>query len=133
MRCLTRNRVPFYYALYEGRTELKDEYGNATGQYEVHYSTPRKVFGNISAARGETVRRQFGESENYDKVLLIGDVRTPIDEYSVLWVDRHPILTDDGNLALNADGTPIAPNDYAVKKVARGLTCVSIAISKVVV
>lgn len=124
MRCVMRNKTSFYYALYTGQTEIIDEYGNATGQYSVQYSDPIKSLGNVSAARGEIQSRQFGESETYDKVIVLDDPNTPIDEYSILWVDTRPALTD---------GVTTTPHDYIVKKVARSLNSVSIAISKVAV
>lgn len=122
MRCLARNRVKFYYASYVGETELVDEYGNATGEYAVTYSNPIALLGNISAAQGEMQSRQFGESESYDKVVVLDD-RAPLDEHSILWVDTLP--------ALNEDGTTDTPHDYIVKKVARSLNGVSVAIRKV--
>lgn len=124
MRGLARNKTAFYYALYTGQTEIIDEYGNATGQYSVSYSNPIKISGNVSAARGEIQTRQFGESEAYDKVIVLDDPKCPIDEYSILWVDTLPELTD---------GVTTTPHDYIVKKVARSLNSVSIAISKVAV
>ena len=123
MRCLARNKATFYYALYTGQDEIIDEYGNATGQYSVTYGNPTKALGNVSAAQGEMQTRQFGESESYDKVIVLDDVNTPIDEYSVLWVDTLPLP--------NGDGSTDTPHDYVVKKVARSLNSVSIAISKV--
>ena len=122
MRCMARNKTTFYYALYTGQTEIIDEYGNATGQYSVTYDNPTKALGNVSAAQGEMQTRQFGDSESYDKVIVLDDVNTPIDEYSILWVDTPPNL--DG-------GSTATPHDYVVKKVARSLNSVSIAISKV--
>lgn len=124
MRCLMRNKTSFYYALYTGQTEIIDEYGNATGQYSVQYGNPIKTLGNVSAAKGEMQSRQFGESETYDKVIVLDDPNTPIDEYSILWVDIRPELTD---------GVTTTPHDYIIKKVARSLNSVSIAISKVAV
>lgn len=123
MRCLTRNKTVFYYAAYEQQTEVIDEYGNTTGQYSVTYSKPIKVMGNVSAAQGEMQTRQFGESESYDKVIVLDDIKTPIDEYSVLWVDILPLLKEDG--------TTDTPHNYVVKKVAKSLNNVTIAISKV--
>ena len=125
MRCLARNKATFYYALYTGQTEIIDEYGNATGQYSVNYGNPIKALGNVSAAQGEMQTRQFGESESYDKVIVLDDANTPIDEYSILWVDTLPLP--------NGDGSTDTPHDYVVKKVARSLNSVSIAISKVIV
>ena len=88
---------------------------------------------NISAAKGETQTRQFGENESYDKVIVMDFITPPIDEYSVLWVDTLPILNADGSLKVNDAGEVITPHDYVVKKVAKSLNSVSIAISKVTV
>ena len=123
MRCMVRNQSKFYYALYIDKTEIIDEYGNHTGEYEISHGKHIKAQGNISSARGETQVRQFGESESYDKVIVLDNPNTPINEYSILWVDTLPHL--------NGDGSTDTPHDYIVKKVARGLNSVSIAISKV--
>ena len=123
MRSMVRNQTKFYYALYIDKTEVTDDYGNATGEYEILHSHPTKALGNVSSARGEIQSRQFGESESYDKVIVLDNPNTPIDEYSILWVDTLPLLNDDG--------TTNTPHDYIVKKVARSLNGVSIAISKV--
>lgn len=123
MRCLTRNKTTFFYALQDNQTEIIDEYGNATGEYRVSYTAPQPMRGNISAAQGEVQTRQFGDSDTYDKVIVLADPKVSIDEYSILWVDTVPTF--------NADGSCDTPHDYIVKKVARSLNAVSIAISKV--
>ena len=125
MRCMVRNKTKFYYASYIGKTEIVDEYGNLTGEYDVLYTIPREYKGNISAAQGEMQSRQFGESESYDKVIVLDDRDAPVNEHSILWVDTLPHL--------NADGSTNTPHDYIVKKVARSLNGVSIAIRKVMV
>lgn len=120
MRCLNRNKRTFWYALYEGRKEhtVEDEYGNvlSTGEYEVSYSEPVKTEGNVSTASGATATELFGAMEGYDKVIVIDDVECPIDEHSILWVDTN-----------DSDGA----HDYIVKRVARSLNSVAIAISRV--
>lgn len=131
MRCLLRNMRDFHFALYTGKNEIKDEYGNNTGEYEVTYSNLTKCKGNISAAQGEVQSRQFGDSESYDKVIVLDNTNIPIDEYSILWVDTTPLVDIDCRLVLNDDGEVITPHDYIVKKVARSLNSISIAISKV--
>lgn len=123
MRCMIRNQTPFYYALYIKSEELTDEYGNSTGEYDVIHGKPIKALGNISSAMGETQVRQFGESESYDKVIVLDKLNSPINEYSILWVDTLPHLNDDG--------TTDTPHDYVVKRVAKSLNSVAIAISKV--
>ena len=123
MRCMARNKSKFYYASYIGETEITDENGNSTGEYNLNYSDPVEMHGNVSAAQGEMQSRQFGESESYDKVIVLDDRNTPIDEYSILWVDALPHL--------NEDGSTDTPHDYIVRKVAQSLNSVSIAVSKV--
>ena len=86
---------------------------------------------NISAAKGETATRQFGESEEYDKIIVLDQSAPPIDEYSILWVDTMPELNDDGTLKENDQGEVITPHDYTIKKVAKSLNVISVAISKV--
>ena len=131
MRCMNRNKVRFFYSLYEGREPITDEYGNVTGEYDVKHGNPTEGYANISAAKGETQIRQFGESETYDQVIVMDNEAPPIDEYSVLWVDTVPQLNEDGSLAVDEEGNVLTPHDYIVKKVAKSLNNVSIAISKV--
>lgn len=131
MRCMNRNKVKFFYSLYEGREPITDEYGNVTGEYDVKHGNPTEGYANISAAKGETQTRQFGESETYDKVIVMDNEAPPIDEYSVLWVDTVPQLNEDGSLTVDEEGNVLTPHDYIVKKVAKSLNNVSIAISKV--
>lgn len=121
MRCLTRNKKRFYYALYESRDAVTetDEWGNVreTGEYAVGYSNPVTSCGNFSPVTGSVMSELFGGLEGYDTILTLDDPNTPIDEYSVLWVDRDTSQ----------------PHNYVVKKVARSLNSVSIALSKVTV
>ncbi len=118
-----RNKTTFYYALYIGETEIVDEYGNRTGEFSLTYGNPMRVSGNVSAAQGEMQNRQFGESERYDKVIVLDDRNAPIDEHSILWVDTLPHLNDDGSTD--------TPHDYIVRRIAKSLNGVSIAIGKV--
>lgn len=131
MKCMIRNKSKFFYALYDKKEPIRDEYGNKTGEYSVTHNNPIECYGNISAAKGETTTRQFGESESYDKVLVLDNESPNIDEYTVLWIDIIPQLDIDGTLSKNENEEVLTPYDYIVKKVARGLNSVSIAISKV--
>lgn len=133
MRCMNRNKSKFFYSLYEGRVPIVNEQGRKTGEYKVVHGNPIEGRANISAAKGETQTRQFGENESYDKVIVMDFVESPIDEHSILWIDSEPKLNDDGSLAVNDEGEVITPHDYVVKKVAKSLNCVSIAVSKVTV
>ena len=123
MRCLARNKSVFYYALFNSKNEIRDDNGLFTGSYELKYGKPVKEMANVSAARGETNMRQFGENVPYDKVIVMEDPHVDIDEYAILWVDKLPVL--------NVDGTTDTPHDYIVKQVARSLNSVSLAVAKV--
>jgi hypothetical protein len=133
MKCMDRNRVKFFYALYENRVPITDEYGNVTGEYEVLHGNPIEFFANVSAAQGEATTRMFGDNESYDKIIVMDNESPSLDIYSVLWVDTVPLLDNTGALALDESGKVITPYDYIVKKVAKSLNSVSIAISKVAV
>ena len=131
MRTLRRNKQTLWYALYSGKTEIIDEYGNRTGQFTVHYGKPVKTEANISPASGETSIAQFGENERYDKVLVFAGVDVPIDEYSILWIDSAPLMDANGELQKEADGDVITPHDYLVKRVAKSLNSTAYAVNKV--
>ena len=122
MRTLNRNKIVFYYALYEGKEPVVDDYGNVTGEYEVKYSRPKKFRANISAANGKADVEQFGANVDYDKV-IVGDIFPQIDEYTIMWIDTVPVIDNEGKTE--------TPHDYIVKKIARSLNSVSIAVSKV--
>jgi hypothetical protein len=123
MRTLTRNKVRIYYANYRDKTPLKDEYGNLTGEYKITYDNPVAVMANVSAARGESTTRQFGEDVSYDRIIVLDDPVFPLAETSILWIDAPPEIAEDG--------TTETPHDYIVKQVAPSLNSVSIAVSKV--
>jgi hypothetical protein len=123
MRTLTRNKIRIYYANYRDKKPLTDEYGNLSGEYEVTYGNPVAVVANVSAARGESTTRQFGEDVSYDRIIVLDDPAFHIAETSILWIDTLPEITEDG--------TTETPHDYIVKQVAPSLNSVSIAVSKV--
>lgn len=123
MRTLNRNTTVFYYALYEGKEPIVDDYGNATGEYEVKYSQLHKFSANISAANGKADVEQFGANVDYDKIVVGDNMFPKIDEYSIMWIDTVPVIDNEGKTE--------TPHDYIVKKIARSLNNVSIAVSKV--
>ena len=123
MKTLARNKIRIFYANFRAKNPIKDEYGNLTGEYDIVYDNPVEVKANVSAARGESTTRQFGEDEGYDRVIVMDDPRMPVDVSSVLWIDTLPEIKDDGSTD--------TPYDYIVKQVAPSLNSVSIAVSKV--
>lgn len=123
MRTLIRNKRRIFYANYRDKTHIRDEYGNLTGEYEISYTHPTLVCANVSAARGESTTRQFGDDVSYDRIIVLDDPKFPITESSVLWIDTLPEFKDDG--------TTDTPHDYIVKQIAVSLNSISIAVSKV--
>ena len=123
MRTLRRNQSPFWYLLYDGKTPVEDEYGNETGEESVTYKPAVAMNANISAATGSAQVEQFGNFAGYDKVIVTDDLRCPIDENTVLFLDKEPQYDEDGK--------PLY--DYLVRRVARSLNSISYAVSKVTV
>lgn len=123
MRTLKRNQRSFYYCLYQWKEAITDEYGNETGETRIRYAEPVQMMANISPATGNSSTEQFGNLDNYDKVMVTDKLDCPIDENSVLFIDKEP--------EHNTKGDPMF--DYVVRRVAKSLNSVSIAVSKVAV
>lgn len=121
MRCLEKNKRPFYYCLYLREEDMRDDEGDYTGETRIVYSEPELAKYNISPATGNTSTEQFGNDIQYDKVIVLDDMSCPIDENSVLFVDSEPSYDEGGNPRY----------DYIVKKVAPSINSISIAIAKV--
>ena len=143
MKTLVRNKQKFYYALYVGSEPITDEYGNETGEPIVEYSEPVEMWANISPTTGLSQTEQFGNLDSYDKVIVTDDLNCPIDEHSVLFLEIEPETTTaatheviESNTVLGNDEivqkTEEVPKyDYIVKRVAKSLNSISIAIRKV--
>lgn len=97
----------------------KNESGLLTGTHKLSYSEPTPFHANVSAAKGETSTRQFGEDEGYDRTIVCSN-DIPIDEYSVLWIGIKPFENGES-----------VPWNYIVKKIARSINSVTIAVRQV--
>ena len=120
MKLMKRNLAPIHYCLYTKRTPLLDADGNESGEYTVGYSEPIELRCNVSPATGYAQVNMFGNLESYDKVIITDDMDCPIDENTVLFIDKEPEFRD---------GKPIF--DYTVRRVAKSLNTISYAVSKV--
>ena len=123
MRCLEKNKVSFWYCPYLRTEPILDGQGRKTSEKRVVYGAAVQVKANVSPAGGEAQTEMFGNLADYDKVIVLENQVFPMDENSVLFVDKLPELDTSGN--------PLF--DYIVKKVARSLNSVSYAIKKDVV
>lgn len=101
------------------------------------------MYANVSPATGQSNTEIFGNLENYDKVIVTDDLTCPIDENSVLFIDKEPEFTEgvtidyqESETVLGDDVvTPVTVSvpvyDYAVRRVAKSLNSISIAVRKV--
>lgn len=138
MRTQNRNKTFIWYANFVGKipVQAKDEYGNPitdeygnpiqTGESETIHTDPVRMMANVSPARGESNARMFGESEDYDKVIVFAGT-SPVSETSILWIDN---LVDKE--IPQVDGVNV-PHNYIVQKVAESLNSTSLAVKKVIV
>lgn len=123
MKTLKRNHQTLYYSLYQGFTEVVDSDGYYTGEKIVSYSTPVKMRANISTVKGDSTIQLFGNLEDYDRVIVTCNMDCPIDENSILWIEKTPP---------EHDGVMIPEDyDYIVQRVSKSLNLISIAIGKV--
>ena len=101
MKSLAINKRPLFYALYKERTAVVDSNGNKTGEYTVVYETPVAFDVNQSGGRGAMENDLFGANVIYSLTLVTTDMDCPIDEYSVVWIDKDP-ETDPYNYVVAA-------------------------------
>lgn len=120
MKLLERNCRTVYYCQYVGKTPLTDDDGYETGEFTVTYTDPVPIRVNVSPATGTAQMMMFGTLISYDKVLVTDDMSCPITEDSVLFVDKEP--------EFDAKGQPMY--DYAVRRVAKSINVISIALKE---
>lgn len=119
MKALERNKQKIYYANFSGKTEIIDENGLYTGEYEISYTEPVEVKVNVSASRGEAYLDLFGTDLNYTNT-IVTDKDLGIDENSILWVGKEAY-----------QNSVITPHNYIVVSVAKSFNSVVYAIRKV--
>lgn len=145
MRCALRNKVRIWYCPYVGKQDLLDSNGKKTGEKILTYGQEVEMWANVSPATGQSSSEQFGNLENYDKVIVTNDLSCPIDENSVLFIDKEPEYTQVLTMQLRPSDTLLGEDaltpvyvdipvpDYTVRRVARSLNSLSIAVRKITV
>ena len=122
MKIMERNKRPLWYLLYDRKAPAVDAEGNETGEEIIVYKPAVVLRANVSPASGSSQIEQFGNLAGYDKVIVTDDMTCPIDENTVLFVDKEPEYRE-------ADGKPLY--DYIVKRVAKSLNIIAYAVTKV--
>lgn len=120
MRTNQRNKRPIWYCLYLGETEQTDTDGNYTGVTATTYAAPVKLMANVSPATGQSDTEMFGNLTDYDHVIVTEWVGCPIDEQTVMFFGKTPENQSSSN-----------GYNYTVRRVAKSINSVSIAIRKV--
>ena len=123
-RLLRKNMKPFWYAPYESKEMMVDEWGNSTGEPIIIRSNPIKHKGSISAGRGLSDVDVFGINSTHDRTIALSGIKHNIDEAAVFWIDKDPEIDNEGK--------PTVAHDYMVARPpAVGLTDTLIPIKKV--
>lgn len=122
---------------------MKDSEGRLVGERRPVYGNAIEMWANISPASGSAQTEQFGNLDSYDKVIVACDMNCPIDENTVLFIDSVPsyaVVTDYsytpsdtvlGNDDVSEVTYRVPKYDYIVRRVAKSLNSISIAVRKV--
>ena len=97
------------------------ERDSTTRAKKVVYSAPKSFKIHVGWARGTADTDPFGISVDYDKPMVTNWLECPIKEETVLFVDKEP--------EFSSDGQPLY--DYIVKRVAKSKNYITYAIKKV--
>lgn len=116
MRTVKRNKRPVAYAFYQGVTELTDDDGLLTGEYQVSYTEPVKTLMNVSGGRGQADIALFGLTQTFARTATTEDLITPFNTQTVFWIEKDP---------------DTEPFDYRVVAVSRTINQVILALAEV--
>lgn len=148
MRTMQRNKVKFLYSnynesetIYELDTDgnvIYDSYTDTDGTVYNYpkeigstspgYTSPKKMYANISMSGGEAEAREFGlDVSQYSAILICEKNKYNIDETSIIWYKNSVEYKD-------AEETEIEPNsaDYRVVKVSESINYVRYVLQKVI-
>lgn len=125
-----RNKVTIYFANNIGDTMLTDSSGDLTLEYAQGYENPRKLRINVSEAKSRMDRLAsttyidpYGLELGYNKVLATSDMNNGIQDGAIFWIDRLPVLKNDGSTE--------TPWDYECVQIKKSLNNILIAVKKV--
>lgn len=171
MRGLRRNKRKFWYCLYKdtnkpGSSALAgeaiagitivgdsvpeenfflDENGFETGEIVSRYRPAKSMSAMVSSTSGQVQAEPFGTYEDYDRVIVTAWTDCPIDENTVLFLDKEPEYEEIQNYDFEESKTlfgddTITPRiciqpvyDYRVTRVSRGVNGARIFVRKAAV
>lgn len=121
---------------------ILDENGYETGEIISRYAEPVQMKAMITSATGQIRTEPFGTYEDYDRIIVTAWTDCPIDENTVLFIDKEPEFTEvpsydveeSSTLFGNDTITPVTYRqpmyDYRVVRVSRGINGARIFIHK---
>ena len=136
MKLMNRNLKSIWYCPYQRKEAVVDTDNNETGEQKIVYGNPVEMKVNVSPAVGRAQQEQFGTLESYDKVIVTDNMDCPIDENTVIFVDRvpefEPVTTSGTSSGTTSSATVLVNTpDYIVKRVAKSLNHISYGVTKV--
>lgn len=81
------------------------------------YSKPQKHRVTVSNTSSSPSEISAGITPEYSRYFISYDRNFNPKEGQVLFVDKEPLLTYNGNLAMNIDGVPYTKPDYVLSQV----------------
>lgn len=130
MKVLARNKKIIWYANPTGSEDIRDSYGNYTGEQRLTFSEPvqydRFSYGAMQAyaaalSRGFIKQEPYGLAEDYTLPLTTDDMNCPLQPESRVWVDIEP-YDGEGNLV---------PHSHIVTAVLPSINVVKVTLKKV--
>lgn len=112
------NKQKIYYATYSGMSEERDADGYLDGDPRLTYSKPKELWANVYWPRTDLEQELYGQNLTYERGICVDGYAPEMDEYTIFWIDRIPVL--------NADGSTDTPHDYVVNRVMRSLNVTNI-------
>lgn len=112
-----------------GSEAVYNDEGFDTGNKRPVYAAPVQMEANVSTSGGQTYNtaaygqkhvEPFGVDLKYSRTIATDDMSCPIDEYTVLFVDKDPEFDDNG----------LPLYDFFVKRVSKSLNSIQIAIER---
>lgn len=125
-----RNKRVVYVRINEGEEPVLDSDGYETGETRMVYGKPIKLRMNVSEAKSRMDRLgsttyidPYGLELGYNKVLVTCDMSCPIQEDSVMYIDKMPVIEEDGSTQ--------TPWDYILVQIKRSLNNIQYAVKRV--
>ncbi len=130
MKVLSRNKKAIWYANPIGTEDIRDEYGNYTGEQRLTFDTPKRYdrfsYGPMQSyaaalSHGFIKQEPYGLVEDYTLPLVTDDLNCPLQPDSRAWVDTEPF----------GENGEVLPNTHIVTAILPSINVVKVTLKKV--